>query len=231
MRTTSIVILAIVLFASTNALTSQDIIRAINLARKNPHTIRDKIKAKYGNMPGPASDPTCYTDTINFLNVKPGLPPLVENMCADLSAWQHSKFCVKVLNKIDQIGERGTTPFTRVFDNGWWFGNAAVHEMIAQILRPDAIYPSADDFVMLWITDCGNPTTKLHRAKVFETVLPEIGCGVYQGPMTENGKTLTGTVATCDGVAQGLVIRKMVEWQLPEAGLTKATNSMRFTGV
>jgi hypothetical protein len=132
MRTTSIVILAIVLFASTNALTSQDIIRAINFARVNPHTIRDRLYAKYGNMPGPAHDPTCYTDAISFTNSQVPLKPLYENAGLDLAAWKQSRYIVQKLGKIDHIGEGGSTTKDRILAVGTWMGCWGYGENIGQ---------------------------------------------------------------------------------------------------
>ena len=217
------------MFASTNALTSQDIIRAVNFARKYPHTIRDRLFAKYGKMPGPAHDPTCYTDAISFTNSQVPLKPLYENAGLDLAAWKQSRYIVQKLGKIDHIGEGGSTTKDRILAMGTWMSCWEYGENIGQILRPDAIDPSADEFVEMWILDCG-VTGKGHRTTLYNTKFMFQGCGVFKGPMTENGKTLTGTLVTCDFTTPYRMFSSVYPL-LAEAGLTVETNAKGFTGV
>ena len=229
MRTTSIVILAIVLFASTNALTAQCIIKAVNFARKNPLIIRDRIQAKFGNMTGPAHDPTCYTDAINFLSVQPPLKPLRENIGADLAAYKHSKYIVQNLNQISHTGEGGSSVKDRILAVGQWIACWGYSENIAATFRQDAAFISADEFVQMWIVDEGVPS-RGHRTNIYNARMTEQGCGIYQGLMKPDGVTYTGTVVTCDGV-KGYSINPVGIAQLPEAGLTMAKNGVGFTGV
>ena len=230
MRTTSIVILAIVLFASTNALTAQDIIRAVNFARKYPKIVSERIAKKYAGKTGPAHDPTCYTDAINFLSVQPSLKPLVENIGADLAAYKHSKYIVKNLNQISHTGEGGSSVKERILAVGQWIACWGYSENIAATFRQDAAFISADEFVEMWIIDEGLQPGRGHRFNMFDVKMTSQGCGVYQGPMKPNGVSYTGTVVTCIGV-KGYSIGPIGIAQLPEAGLTMAKNGVRFTGV
>ena len=228
MRTTSIVILAIVLFASTNALTSQDIIRAVNFARKNPLIIRDRIKATYPD-PGRGTDLTCYSDAQTFLTTQPSLPPLVESAAADYSSWKQSKYCVTVNGTITHYGEGGSTPKTRLDAVGTFDPSWATNENIAVTYRQNTIYPAADEFVMMWITDCGVPK-RGHRLNIYDASVTQQGCGVFQGPMTKSGISYTGTVVTCAG-AKGLAIKEETKVKLAEASLSLDKNDVGFTGV
>ena len=230
MRTTSIVILAIVLFASTNALTSQDIIRAVNFARKYPKIVAERIAKKYSGRAGPAHDPTCYTDAINFLNAQPSLKPLYENIGADLAAYKHSKYIVQNLNQISHTGEGGSSVKDRILAVGVWIDCWAISENIAATFRQDAAFISADEFVEMWIIDEGLQPGRGHRFNMFDVKMTSQGCGVYQGLMKPNGVSYTGTVVTCVGV-KGYSIGPIGIAQLPEAGLTMAKNGVRFTGV
>ena len=232
MRTTSIVILSIVLFASTNALTAQDMIRAVNFARMNPLIIRDRIKAKYPNMDGIGiADPTCYADAIKYLSVQSPRLPLAESITADLSTWIHSKYCVTVLNKMRHAGEEGKGIQAKLLDVGYWEScSYAYNENMAITYKNDTSYTPADEIVMLWITDC-SVQHRGHRTNVFASYVSHLGCGVFQGPMTtKKGVTMTGTVYTCTGV-RGIALKEESQAKLAEAGLSLAKNDVEFTGV
>ena len=229
MRTTSIVILAIVLFASTNALTAQAIIAAVNFARKNPLIIRDRIKAQFPNMTGTASDATCYSDAINFLSVQAPLPPLAEDPTADFVTWDHSRYCVRTLNKISHTGAGGSNPGDRLKTAGIFNGAWSYNENIAVTYRQNTDYPPADEFIIMWITDCG-VASRGHRANIYSTKVDRQGCGVFQGPMTASGMPFTGTVVTCAGT-KGLAIKEETKVKLAEAGLSMDKNGLGFTGI
>ena len=224
MRTTSIVILAVLLFASTNALTAQNIIAAVNFARKNPKVIAQKIQAQYPNMRGTANDATCYSDAIAFLNAQAPLPPLRENLAADLSTWLHSRYCVQVLKTISHTGAGNSNPVSRL--EALATGVGALNENIALTFKPNTVYPTAQEFIIMWITDCGVPN-RGHRTNMFSTHLTHLGCGVFQGPMTG---TWIGTVATCMGT-NTVVIKPEALKKLAEAGLSPVRNGAGFTGV
>ena len=231
MRTTSIVILAIVLFASTNALTAQDMIRAVNFARRNPLIIRDRIKALYPNMDGiGVADPTCYADAIKFLSVQSPIHVLAESITADLSTWNHSKYCVTVLNKMSHAGFEGSGARDRLEDLGNWQSCSwAYNENMAITYKKDTSYTSADEVVIMWIADC-KVLGRGHRANVFDRDVSHLGCGVFQGPMTKNGVPMTGTVYTCNGVTR-IALKEESKAKLAEAGLSLAKNDVEFTGV
>ena len=229
MRTTLIVILAIVLFASTNALTSQDIIAAVNFARKNPLIIRDRIQAQFPNMTGTARDKTCYADAIKFLSVQASLPPLSENIGADLAAWKHSRYIAETLKSVSHTGEGGSSVKDRILAVGEWVSCWRYSENIAATYKQDAAYPPADEFVQMWIIDAG-VYNRGHRNNIYDIKLEQQGCGVFQSSMNPNGVLYTITVVTCDGV-KGYAIKEAAKAQLEEAGLSMAKNGAGFTGV
>ena len=224
MRTTSIVILAIVLFASTNALTAQHIISAVNYARKNPKIIAQRIQAQYPNMRGTANDATCYSDAITFLNAQAPLAPLKENVAADLSTWLHSRYCVQVIKTISHTGAGNSNPGSRLEAQATGIG--AWNENIAVTFRPNTVYPTAEEFIIMWITDCG-VASRGHRTNIFSTAVTHQGCGVFQGPMSG---TWIGTVVTCMGI-NAAVIKPEALARLAEAKLCPVKNGAGFTGV
>ena len=229
MKTTSIVILAIVLFASTNALTAQDIIRAVNFARKNPKIVAQRIAARYAGKTAPLYDPNCYTEAVNWLNVQPSLPPLAENAGVDLATYRHSKYLVTIATRLSHTGEGGSLVDKRLLAVGQWTSSYSLTEVMAATYRQDTVFISADEFVEMWIIDEGQ-RCRGYRYSVFDTRVTELGCGVYQGPKTRNGVSVTATMVNCVGV-KGYAINAAGIALLPEAGLTMAKNGVKFTGV
>ena len=224
MRTTSIVILAIVLFASTNALTAQKIIAAINFARKYPKIIAQRIQAQFPNTKGWDIDPTCYSDAITFLNAQAPLPPLKENLAADLSTYLHSKYCAQVFKGLTHRGVGNSDAGSRLAEVAT--GGGGWNEIIAEICRPNPVFPPAEEYIMMWINDCSVPS-RGHRNSIFATYVTHIGCGAAMAP--PNGPWYS-TVVTCMGT-NAAVIKPEARSRLAEAGLCQYRNGYEFTGV
>ena len=200
---------------SEQRLGAHNFINAINYARINPFGYAFLIEEWFTSKgtKGTANDPDCYTEAEAFLRGQGSLPMLTENLAADLAAWRHSKW-MKETATFSHTGLDGSTPMSRLEAVGTW---ATENTKNFELIRWHTALGSPTDYLLQWITDCGDPG-RPHRAQIFSTAVTQIGCAFYDD------------YVTCIGTQPIKLQAAVTDADLTEAGLTKEANGVGYTG-
>ena len=196
-------------------LTTQQIIKEVNIARTQPLVYAAKFKAQFTslNKQGPTGDLNCYTEAESYLRSVTPLVALKEDITADLASWRHSYYLANVLKTLSHYGANNTSPYDRLMAAGTWTNPRSwtYNENIAWSSAAN----SAEFFVMLWIGDCGI-TSRGHRKNIFSTTVTVVGCADVSNYLT------------CVG-AVPLTLLASAQTSLAAAGLSQAINGVNST--
>ena len=201
--------------AAPYQLKAQEVIKAINKVRVNPVGFADYLKTEYLNkgVLGTTREPKLYFDLEAQLRALKPLPPLVESIAIDYSAWLHSYWMAT--NKVfAHKGINGVDCRFRLLEIGTFVGRGWTNEVIAGGYEK----MTGDDFVKMWLYDHGY-SWKGHRMFILSLKRPEVGCGYALGRLT------------CVSADPINLLPKITDADLAKAGLSRAVNDKKYTGV
>lgn len=236
-----------------SAPTAQEMIKAINVIRANAKSYIPFHDMQRGGADKKGRDCTrtvtkadgttaqetyfdaCYDRTRKYLNEMPPLPPLAENIVADLAAWKHSK-CLSEGRCSGHKSADGSGPASRLSELLPSPRGMMLNEAIGGDMSYDGVNPTTDQILFGWIGEgcCGTPGSEGHRDRLFRTNTQknQDGCGSYDKKwVNDKGKTVIMTTTTCMGVTPKITLGEHAIPQLAEAGLSMAVNNVGYTGV
>ena len=214
MRTVSIVSL-LVLVGLSLQITPQELIAAVNKARVNPTYYANKIKTKYldAGVKGRSNDPLCYEEAYNNLTTAAPLPVYKESMVADCAARQHNDYMVLTKTLTHSQPAPLLNPKNRLELFGAW--PTAAFSYNENVAKAMATENTAEDFVTLWIADCG-VSSRGHRNNIYSIKVNQYGCA-----HSDLYATCVGTITLNPTVTDA---------QLTAFGLSRAVNDVGFAG-
>ena len=196
-------------------LTAQDLIRAVNKVRINPSSYADFLVELHisKGVNGTKNDPQVFVDLEKELRSMAPLPPLVEDLAIDLSAWRHANW-MATKKIFSHRGPNGTMEQSRIMEVGDFIGSKLTSGSIAFA----GGRPTPELFVGMWLDDL-NQLARLHRKFVLSQSRPRIGCGYSAG------------YVSCVTSFEVKLHKNITKDDLAQAGLSKAVNGVGFTGV